>query len=56
MKVRITITLDVDADAWAFDYGLSPQDVREDVKDYVGNLIASSHHVEEQTFTDVGWQ
>ncbi|MFF0743001.1 hypothetical protein ACFYVL_21640 [Streptomyces sp. NPDC004111] len=56
MKVRITITVDVDAEAWALDYGLDLKDVRSDVKEYIGYLIAGSHHVEDRTFTDLGWK
>ncbi|WP_157877636.1 hypothetical protein [Streptomyces kanamyceticus] len=56
MKVRITITVDVDADAWALDYGLERSEVRGDVKDYIGHLVAGSHHVDEETFIDVRWR
>lgn len=35
MKVRFEITLDIDADAWASEYGLSRDEVREDVRAYL---------------------
>lgn len=34
MKVKVTVTLDVDADAWAREFYLDREDVREDVQIY----------------------
>ncbi|MEV0446011.1 hypothetical protein AB0I84_34565 [Streptomyces spectabilis] len=56
MKVRITITVDVDADAWAGEYGVPRQDVRADVKNYIGEHVADCYPATHQIITDVGWQ
>lgn len=41
MKVRVEMTLDIDAEAWALEYGVSPSEVREDVKEYVRHNVYS---------------
>ena len=39
MKVRITTTVEIDAQAWALDYDLPADEVREDVKEWAEGLI-----------------
>jgi hypothetical protein len=56
MKVRITITVTVDEKEWARAYGLDERDVREDVKQYIGNGIWSSYPAESGLITDVEWR
>lgn len=34
MKVAIKVTLDIDPEAWAFEFGIDPEKVREDVQTY----------------------
>jgi hypothetical protein len=39
MKVRVTLTIPIDADSWQASYGTAPEDIREDVKDYVDSIV-----------------
>ncbi|ARX83576.1 hypothetical protein SMD44_02998 [Streptomyces alboflavus] len=56
MKVRITLTVTVNPDEWATEYGVPREDVRADVKDYIGHAVADSYPAAEKIITDVGWQ
>ena len=37
MKIKIQFTINVDPEAWANEYGIDLDDVREDVKRYIEN-------------------
>jgi hypothetical protein len=39
MKVRIVLTVEVDVAAYAHEYGLATEEVREDVKTYVNQAV-----------------
>lgn len=39
MKIRITTTVEVDANAWAYEYGIPKQYVREDVRSYFATWL-----------------
>jgi len=39
MKVRIDFTLEIDQQQWADIFYLAPNEVREDVKEYVRNIV-----------------
>lgn len=39
IKVRIAVTVEVDMHGWIMDYGTHRDDVREDVKTYVENVV-----------------
>jgi|TARA_R110002020_G_scaffold367566_2_gene579419 hypothetical protein len=39
MKVKIEMTIDIDKEVWMLEYGLGPDEVREDVKFYCNNLV-----------------
>jgi hypothetical protein len=39
MKVRINFTLEIDQQQWADIFYLSPNEVREDVHEYVRNIV-----------------
>lgn len=43
MEVRVTVTVDVDVAAWRLEYGTSgsDQDVADDVRRYVENVVHS---------------
>ena len=46
MKIRIPAhTVEVDEKAWAFTYGCSLSEVRDDVKEYFGNAGQAQHIV-----------
>ena len=40
MKININFTIEINQQQWADEYGISTNDVREDVKEYVRNLVA----------------
>lgn len=39
MKVRVVLTVDVDRDRWCEEFGIPPEDVREDVTAYVKSTV-----------------
>ena len=39
MKVRIAVTVEVDVHGWVMDYGVHRDDVRDDVRTYVENVV-----------------
>lgn len=39
MKVRVAFTVEVDAQAWADEYGVEVDAVREDVRSYVASSV-----------------
>jgi hypothetical protein len=39
MKININFTIEINQQQWADEYGISTNDVREDVKEYVRNLV-----------------
>lgn len=43
MKVRITVMLDVDAEGWASTYGITGDEVRADVKEYIEQVLVGLH-------------
>lgn len=45
MKIRITQTVNIDPAAWALEYGLERNEVRDDVKSYFENWL--QEHVAE---------
>lgn len=53
MKIRVVVTVDVDTDAWAAEYGMDKDDVRDDVKAYVTALVNDSFPVESGLIKDV---
>jgi hypothetical protein len=60
MKVRVTLALEVDADAWANEYGMDDSNrrqmnaaVRDDVKEWLGNLVHETRHVADDLITNV---
>lgn len=42
-KVRVTVTVTVDPDEWATDNGIVTGEVRQDIRDYVANLVQQSY-------------
>ncbi|MGW6754517.1 hypothetical protein [Streptomyces sp. NPDC055006] len=47
MKVRLTYTVDVNPEKWMDSYGVAKDDVREDVRAYMRNLIQQCAAAEE---------
>lgn len=39
LRVRVTLSLIIDAEAWANEYGLAGEDVRQDVRDYITHAV-----------------
>ncbi len=39
MKIKIDFTVDVDPDAWELNYGTPRSEIRDNVKDYVLNIV-----------------
>jgi hypothetical protein len=39
MKVRVVLTVDIDREAWATEYGVPVDEVRDDVREYVTNAV-----------------
>ena len=39
MKIKIEFTVDVDPEAWELNYGTSRNEIRNDVKGYVENIV-----------------
>jgi len=39
MKIKIEFTVDVDPEAWELNYGTSRNEIRDNVKDYVLNIV-----------------
>jgi len=39
MKIKIEMTVDIDVDSWVLNYGTELNDVRDDVKGYVKNIV-----------------
>lgn len=42
MKIRMTVTLEVNEEKWSNEYGLRPETVREDVRDFLPELIRTN--------------
>lgn len=54
MKVRIGFTVDVDPELWALAFGVEgAAEIREDVKDYMRNLIQQCAAAQETDLTIV---
>jgi hypothetical protein len=47
MKIRVTLTVEIDAKAWADNYGVDPEDVRNDVRQYILTNVQGSAGIEE---------
>ena len=39
MKIKIEFTVNVDPDAWELNYGTGRNEIRDDVKGYVQNIV-----------------
>jgi len=39
MKIKIEFTVDVDPEAWELNYGTGRNEIRNDVKGYVENIV-----------------
>jgi hypothetical protein len=61
MKVRVALVLEVDADEWARNYGMDGTKrevnalVRDDVKSFIGNLVAETRHHQDGLITEIDW-
>jgi hypothetical protein len=53
MKVKIEFTLDIDVDAWMTDYGLTADEVRDDVRAYAKQTV-TEHFRDQGYLTDGG--
>lgn len=53
MKVRMTVTIDVDEDVYELEYGVSREELRENVRSYVLNALQCSAAGDSGAFRDV---
>jgi hypothetical protein len=42
VKIRMTVTIEVNEEKWATEYGLRPEAVREDAREFLPELIRTN--------------
>jgi hypothetical protein len=45
MKININYTIEIDETMWAKEYGLRPEEVRQDVKEYCETIARLSYNI-----------
>jgi hypothetical protein len=53
MKIRLSYTVDIDPELWERAYGVGKDEIREDVRSYMRNLIQQCAAAEETDLTIV---
>lgn len=53
MKVRVTLTIEVDPESWDMTYGVEPERIRTDVREYVLNQVQGSAASDEGAIVSV---
>ncbi len=45
MKIKITLTVDIDPASWANEFGITPSEVRDDVRSYAEGCVRQSQGI-----------